>query len=132
MKTRPRYMRPAEVEADGNGQKTLSELLDLLAKQLRLAKNGELEKVDLLSGRVEKLLDELSRFAVPIDQTTAQRIRQLYNALCLVFATEKTELAERLNRMRKGKTSLCAYKDGLVGKTNPSDTKKLSEVGYRA
>ncbi len=122
----------AEAEADGNSQKTLSELLDLLAKQLRLAKNGELEKVDLLSGRVEKLLDELSRFAVPIDQTTARRIRQLYNALCLVFAAEKTELAERLNRMRKGKTSLCAYKDVLAGNTNPSDTEKLSGVTYRA
>ena len=125
-------MRLAEVEPDGNGPKTLSELLDLLAKQLRLAKNGELEKVDLLSGRVEKLLDELSRFAVPIDQTTAQRIRQLYNALCLVFAAEKTELAERLNRMRKGKTSLCAYKGVFVGKKNPSDTENLSEVTYQA
>ena len=124
-------MHPAEAEPDGNDPKTLSELLDLLAKQLRLAKNGELEKVDLLCGRVEKLLDELSRFAVPIDQATAQRIRQLYNALCLVFATEKRELGEKLNRMRKGKISLSAYKDVFSRKTNPSDTGKLSKARYR-
>ncbi|KKK95656.1 hypothetical protein LCGC14_2670610 [marine sediment metagenome] len=126
MKTESRHTQSEKVHPGRNSQKLLSELMDLLKKQLYLAKNGEMGKVVLLSDRVEKLLDELSHLATPVDQTTVQCIRRLYNALCLVLATKKKQLAERLDRIRKGRISHCAYKDVLPKKTGPADIETVA------
>ena len=121
MKTESRHTQFEKGKPDKNGQELLSELMELLKKQLFLAKNGEIKKAVPLSNRAEELLDELSRLATPVDKNTAQCIRQLYNSLCLVFATEKKQLSERLARIKNGRISHGAYKSAMPKNTAPTE-----------
>lgn len=108
------HMRGARASADSDGERMLARLLDVLAEQVRLAKSGESEKAAALTDEAERLLDGISRLAVPGDRATGQRICRLYKELCLTFATEKSQVAEKLNRLRKGRKSLRVYRDALV------------------
>ncbi len=112
----PQHMRGTQANANSNGERMLAKLLDVLAEQVRLAKSGELEKAALFTDEAERLLDGISRLAVPTDRATGQRICRLYKELCLTFATEKSQLAEKINRLRKGRKSLRVYHDALVRK----------------
>ncbi len=110
------HRRDARASADSDGERMLAGLLDILAQQVRLAKSGESEKAAALTDEAERLLDGISRLAVPADRATGRRICRLYDELCLTFATEKSQLAEKLTRLRKGKKSLRVYRDALVRK----------------
>ncbi len=110
------HMRGARANADSDGERMLARLLDVLAEQARLAKSGKSKKAATLLDEAERLLDGISRLAVPTDRATGQRICRLYKELRLTFAAEKNQLAEELNRLKKGRKSLAAYRDALTHK----------------
>ena len=111
------HTRDARASADSDGERMLIRLLlDVLAEQVRLAKSGESEKAAALTDEAERLLGGISRLAVPADRATGRRICRLYKELCITFATEKSQLVEKLTRLRKGKESLRVYRDALVRK----------------
>lgn len=116
MKASHQHMPGARANADSDGERMLAGLLDVLAQQVRLAKSGESEKAAALTDEAERLLDGISRLAVPADRATGQRIYRLYKELCLTFAAEKSQVAEKLARLKKGRKSLRVYRDALVRK----------------
>ena len=93
----------------------LSELQALLEKQVRLAKNGKLQELSSLAAKLEALLVEASSApSLPRNSEKAEHIRRLYNELCLILTTEKSDLAGRLKKMQKGKNSLQAYHNAMA------------------
>ena len=106
---------PADTTSSTDGEKLLSELQNLLTEQVRLAKDGKLQEVSSLAAKLEGLLAEASSApSLPQNSEKAKHIHRLYNELCLVLTTEKSDLAGRLKKMQKGKNSLHAYRDALV------------------
>ncbi len=90
----------------------LTELQTLLEEQVSLARNGKHEEVESLVARVDELLTELSDCPMLLrDNEQCERIRQLYNELCLMLTAQKSELAGRLRKIQTGKNSLRAYRD---------------------
>ena len=98
-----------------DGEKLLTELQTLLARQVRLAKDGKLQEVSSLAARLEALLAEASSApSLPRNGEKAEHIRRLYNELCLILTTEKSDLAGKLEKMQRGKNSLQAYHNALT------------------
>jgi hypothetical protein len=93
----------------------LSELQALLEKQVRLARDGKLQEVSSLTAKLEALLAEASSApSLPRNSEKAEHIHRLYNELCLILTTEKSDLAGKLKKMQKGKNSLQAYHDAMA------------------
>jgi len=90
----------------------LDELQNVLDKQIELVRQGGLSNLETLSrdanSLVEKIVQtgilELSEY-----RYWRERLQKLYDNLCLAITAQKTDTAERLSRVHKGKKLLDAY-----------------------
>ncbi len=105
----------ADTTPSTDGEILLMELQTLLERQVRLARDGKLREVSSLAAKLETLLSEASSYPSPSQNSEkAEHIRRLYNELCLILTTEKSDLAGKLKKMQKGKNSLQAYHDAMT------------------
>lgn len=94
----------------------LDELQNLLEKQISFAKQGNLNKVELLNEQAESLAGQISQSGIfePAEfKTRHKHIRKLYQDLYLALKTQQTEAAEELKRVRKGKKTIAAYRGNI-------------------
>lgn len=97
-------------QGDIAGNSTLRQLQAVLREQVNLASRGEYDRLGELAETVERLLAELAaQGAAGQDPEGLKESDSLHRQLCLALAIEKGDIAERLAKMRHGRTSLRAY-----------------------
>lgn len=91
----------------------LSDLQHLLEKQIELAQQGDISTVELVSKQAGELAKKIAQTKI-LEQAAfkdnRERLRSLYVDLCLVLTTEKADVVERLNHIRKGRKTIKAYR----------------------
>jgi hypothetical protein len=96
-------------EATSDSESLSSQLLAMLNQQLSLARTGKMDEVMTSADKVDQLLSRADRKQLEKIRSDSS-IRGLYDQLCLTVGAAKQETAAELERIRKGKNSLRAYK----------------------
>jgi len=94
----------------------IEKLKSLLAEQIKLARQGNISKLEVLSSQasllVEKIvpsgLTERAEF-----KTDREQLQQLYKELSLVLTSQKVETTEELGRVRRGRKTIETYRTNL-------------------
>jgi hypothetical protein len=91
------------------GESLENRLLTLLNQQISLAKTGKIEQTVALAEQVDQLLSHADPKQLKQIWTDGP-IRGRYDELAIIIALAKSEAADSLKGINKGKTSLRAYK----------------------
>jgi len=97
-------------------QQLLSDLQHLLEKQIELAHQGDISAVEMVSKQASDLAKKITQTEI-LKQTAfkdqRQRLQSLYANLCLVLTAEKTNVADQLKHIRKGKKAIACYHNNI-------------------
>jgi len=102
--------RRAYGETSSGGEDLSGNLLAMLTEQVSLARNGKVEGVLTLAGKIDRMLHRADHRQLERIWTQRGPVRKLHNELCLMFGAAKREVADELGRLRTGKNLLQAYK----------------------
>ena len=97
----------------------LDELQTLLEKQVEMAKQGNIRDVELLSKQADSLVEQIAQTGILDAANPAfnggqrERLRKLYEDLCLAITAQKAGVREELSRVRKGKKTVRAYRSHI-------------------
>jgi len=94
----------------------LDELRNLLEKQIELARQGNINEIEVLSKQASSLVGEIARSGVlESSEFKSQReeLRKLYQDLCLALTAQQAETAKELSRVRKGKKTIATYRGNI-------------------
>ena len=94
----------------------LGDLQHLLEKQIDLAHQGDISAVEMASmqaGAMAKKIAQTKILEQAAFKDQRERLQSLYADLCLVLTTEKANIADRLNHIRKGKKTIATYHDNI-------------------
>jgi len=100
----------ASRQAASDSEYLSSQLIAILTKQVSLARRGKVDEVLTLAGEIDQLMCRADRKQLR-EVWSESPIRGLYDELQLIFGAAKGEVAGELDGVRKGKTSLRAYKN---------------------
>ncbi len=110
-------MSTDSVEIIPNGQiDLLDELQSLLEKQIELARQGNINEIELLSTQASSLVGKISRtgiFESSEFKSQHEQLRKLYQDLCLALTAQQAQTAEELSRVRKGKKTIEIYRSNI-------------------
>ncbi len=95
--------------AGDGGDGCFAALLAALADQLEEARQGRLEAVAETGRRVQALLDEVRRRGLDLDPDQQEQLVRLHDRVGLTLTQQQREVAEALQRLRKGRKTLRAY-----------------------
>ncbi len=94
----------------------LDELQNLLEKQIELARQGNINEIEVLSKQASSLVGEIARSGVLESsefKSQREQLRKLYHDLCLALTAQQAETAEELSRVRKGKKTIATYRGNI-------------------
>jgi len=94
----------------------LYDLQSLLEKQIRLARQGNINEVEVLSKQASSLVGEIARSGILESaefRSRREQLRKLYQDLCLALTAQKAEIAKELSRVRKGKKTVEVYHNNI-------------------
>ncbi len=94
----------------------LDELQNLLKKQVELTQQGNITAVESLSEQANSLVEKIAQTGIlELAEFKNQRehLAKLYDSLSLAITAQKTETAEKLNRVCKGRRTLHVYHRGI-------------------
>lgn len=110
-------MSTDSVEIIPNGQiDLLDELQSLLEKQIELARQGNINEIELLSKQASSLVGKISRMGIFESsefKSQHEQLRKLYQDLCLALTAQQAQTAEELSRVRKGKKTIEIYRSNI-------------------
>ena len=104
-----------EIIPDGQTH-LLNELQSLLEKQIELARQGNINEIEVLSKQAGSLVGKIVRpgvFESSEFKSQHEQLRKLYQDLCLALTTQQVETAEELSRVRKGKKTIETYRSNI-------------------
>ena len=87
-------------------------LEDLLSRQLEKLRKYDLDGAFQLAEQSREMADRVAGLGLlerPEDAEQKARLRELYNQICLVIATEREEVSEKLKQIREGIRVLSKY-----------------------
>ncbi len=94
----------------------LDELQNLLEKQIELARQGNINEIEFLSKQASSLVEEIARSEVLESsefKSQREKLRKLYQDLCLALTAQQAETSEELSRVRKGKKTIATYRGNI-------------------
>jgi len=110
-------MSADSVEIIPDGQiHLLNELQNLLEKQIELARQSNINEIEVLSKQASSLVGKIARSGVLESsefKSQCEQLRKLYQDLCLALTTQQAETAEELSRVRKGKKTIETYRSNI-------------------
>ena len=110
-------MSTDSVEIIPDGQiHLLNELQSLLEKQIELARQSNINEIEVLSKQASSLVGEITRSGVLESsefKSQHEQLRKLYQDLCLALTAQQAETAEELSRVRKGKKTIETYRNNI-------------------
>jgi len=92
------------------------ELQRLLEKQIELARQGNISEIEVLSKQASSLVSKIARSGVLESsefKSQRERLRKLYQDLCLALAAQQAKTVEELSRVRKGKKTIKTYRSNI-------------------
>ena len=94
----------------------LKELVELLERQVGLARRGNFVELHRLAGQCEPLVAKITAAGLlekPEHKDQRERLAKLYQDLQLMLSTQKDAAAEQLKSVRKGKKTLAIYRSNV-------------------
>ncbi|MCP4377242.1 MAG: hypothetical protein GY794_13835 [bacterium] len=92
------------------GEEDLSnQITEILNQQIVLARSGKLDEVMTLIGKIDQLISQYNPQQLK-NIWAKDSIRSLHDELRLIIEAIKSEVSKEVDGIRKGKTSLRAYK----------------------
>lgn len=104
-----------EIIPDGQIQPP-DELQNLLKKQIELARQGNIGEIEVLSKQASSLVGKIALSGVLESsefKSQHEQLRKLYQDLRLALTAQKAETAKEINRVRKGKKTVEAYRNNI-------------------
>lgn len=90
----------------------LDNLQALLERQTKLAQQGKIGDVELLSkqaGSVVERIAEIGIFELPEFRSRRRQLQKLYEELCLTITVQQAHITQRLSHVHKGKKTIGTY-----------------------
>ena len=94
----------------------LDDLQSLLEEQIKLTRQGNISGVEVLSRQADSLVKEIAQTRIlelPGFEDQQQRLRRLYDSLCLAITARKSGIAEELSRLRRGRKTVEIYRNNI-------------------
>jgi len=94
----------------------LDDLQSLLEKQIKLAQQGNISGVEVLSKQANSLVGKIAQTGIlelREFKKRRERLQKLYDSLLLAITAHRAEAAGELNRVRKGKKTVEAYRTNI-------------------
>ena len=91
----------------------LDDLQSLLEKQTKLAQQGKIGDVELLSEQASSVVERIARTGIlelPKFKNRRGQLQKLYEELCLTITAQEAEITEKLRHVRKGKKTIRTYR----------------------
>ncbi len=92
----------------------LTQLTELLEKQLDRARRGSFTDMERLAAKCEPLVEKITQARLlerPEYKVSREHLAELYHQLQLVLSAQKNVTAEKLGSIRKSKRVVSAYRD---------------------
>jgi len=99
-----------------DGEKLVEELEAILEKQIQASHTGNIARVEVLSIQAEAFVQQISRLRLLEQHRFSKRrwsLQRLYEDLCLALSGEKDSVGRQLNRVRKGRKTVAAYRSNM-------------------
>ncbi len=110
----------------------LDELQTILQKQIKLAQQGNIGSVKNLAEQAGLLMEKITKsgtLELPEFKNHQEKLRNLYKKLGLSLASQKTKIADELNRIRKGKKTVGIYRDNIQRKEGDFSKRIIKRSG---
>ena len=94
----------------------VDDLQNLLEKQTRLARQGKIGDVELLSrqaGSIVARLAETGILELPEFENRRGQLQELYEQLRLTIAAQEADITEKLRQIGKAKKTVRAYRSNI-------------------
>jgi hypothetical protein len=94
----------------------LDELQSLLEMQIELARQGNINEIEVLSRQASSIVGKISRSGILESsefKSQHEQLRKLYQDLCLALTAQQVETAEELSRVRKGRKTIETYRSNI-------------------
>ncbi len=94
----------------------LEEIEQLINEQLQLIKQGDDSKIHGLAIKAENLMQQVKNSGILGQenfQLQRERLAKKYEQLCLVFAARKDKVRQEMNKIRKFKSTIGAYRKNV-------------------
>lgn len=94
----------------------LYDLQSLLEKQIELARQGNINEVEVLSKQASSLVGEIARSGIlELSEFKKRReqLQKLYDGLLLAITARRADVSEKLSRVRKGKKIIGIYRSNI-------------------
>jgi uncharacterized protein YicC (UPF0701 family) len=94
----------------------LDDLRSLLEKQIKLAQQGNISEVEVLSRQAGSLVEKIEQTRILESaefENRRERLQKLYDSLCLAVTAQRADIAEELSRVRKGKKTVRTYRSNV-------------------
>lgn len=104
-------------EGPGDAKPLLDELQALLEKQVRVARQGDLATMAVLTEEADAVVAKVVRLGVngtPEFERRRSVLESLFDTLSLVLTTARSDVHDEIKRMRRGKNVLGIYRRNLV------------------
>ena len=101
-----------ESNASQNEGQMIAYLEDLLLRQLEKLRKYDLDKAVQIAEESQAISEQVAKQGLldrPEYQAERKRIQGLYQDLCLVIASEREEVSEKLKQIREGIRALSKY-----------------------
>lgn len=106
-------------EIGDNKKYLLDKLQNLLEKQVEMARQGNIRKVEVLSEQAASLVEKIVQKGIldpaehVFNRQRKEQLRKLYEDLCLAITAQKADVSEKLTQVRKGKKTIQAYRSHI-------------------
>lgn len=94
----------------------LDDLQGLLEKQTKLAQQGNISEVEVLSKQAGSLVEKITKTGIIESvefEGRREQLQKLYDGLCLAFTAQKADVVEEISRVRKGKKTIETYRSNI-------------------
>jgi len=104
---------------DGKMSNTLSkfnDLQNLLEKQTRLLKRGNISGIESLARQANSLIDQIAHAGLLETAEFAdhrKKLKRLYDDLHMAIAVQKADVSEKISRVRKGRKTIQTYRNNI-------------------
>jgi len=94
----------------------LDDLQSLLEKQIKLAQQGNISSVEVLSKQANSLVRKIAQTGIlelREFKKRRERLQKLYDSLLLAITAQSAEVAGELSRVRKGRKAVGTYRSNI-------------------
>ena len=94
----------------------LNDLQNLLEKQTELVKRGNISGIESLAEQANSLIDQITRAGLLKHAEFAghrEKLKRLYDDLCMAVAAQKADVSEKISRVRKGRKTIQTYRNTI-------------------